>query len=212
MNKFTKALGFNDNKHEYRVNGKVIPSVTELCGPLTYSKYRVDNAVVDQAAFRGSLIHEKTMEFDLGELPGDEMIASDVAPYLMAWKDFCRDYEPEWDYIEIPLACRTFAGTIDRVGWIDSRLVVVDIKTSSAMDRANKIALTMQLFGYTELLHRNSIEASFENSIGVQLKKDGKYSIINSDQVCRKYGFDPVELWLTLEKLNTLTKGERYVE
>ena len=212
MNKYTKGLEFNPDKHEYRVNGVVLPSVTELCGPLTYSKYKVDNAVVEQAAFRGSMVHELTELWDRGDLEQESAIASDVGMYLMAWIQFCHDYTPDWEYIEIPLACRTFAGTIDRVGWIDDRLVVVDIKTSSSMDRANKIALAMQLYGYVDLLYKNGITASFINSMGVQLKKDGTYSVINADKVCQKYGADPVELWMTLEKLNTLTKGERYVE
>ncbi len=212
MNRYTRSLEFNPDKHEYRVNGKVIPSVTELCGPLTYSKYRVDNAVVEQAAYRGTIVHEITALWDRGDLEDEGTLAADVGMYLMGWIKFCHDYSPEWQYIELPLACRTFAGTLDRVGWIDGRLVVVDIKTTASMDRANKVALAMQLFGYWDLLGRNSIEASYYHSFGVQLKKDGNYSIIEADKVVQKYGIDPVELFSSLEKINTLTKGERTAE
>ena len=212
MNKYTKALEFNPNKHEYRVDGKVIPSVTEICGPLTYSKYRVDNAIVDQAAYRGSLIHELTALWDRGDLEEDSTLTADVGLYLMAWIQFCHDYQPKWEYIEIPLACWKFAGTIDRIGWIDDRLVIVDIKTSSSMDRANKIALSMQLFGYWDLCINNDIDASYFNSMGIQLKKDGTYSVIETDKVYQKYGIIPDELFDGLCKLNTLVKGERSCE
>ena len=218
MNKYTKALEFNDDKHEYRVNGKVIPSVTELCGPLTYSKYRVDNAVIEQAAYRGSLIHELTALWDRGDLEEDGVLAPDVGLYLMAWIQFCRDYRPKWEFIELPLACRKFAGTIDRIGEIDGRLVVVDIKTTSSMDRANKVALAIQLFGYNELCHSNGImedngsDVSYWNSLGVQLKKDGTYTVHLVDNIVQKYGIDVVSTFSWLEKINTLTKGERFVE
>ena len=211
MNKYTRSLEFDDKKHEYKINGTVIPSVTELCGPLTYSKYRVDNAIVEQAAYRGSLIHEVTALWDRGDLDEDSTMAADVGLYLMSWIKFCHDYQPRWRLIEVPLACRTFAGTLDRVGVIDDRIVVVDIKTTSSMDRANKIALSMQLFGYVELCDRNGIDASYYNSIGVQLKKDGTYSVIETEKVNQKYGVDPVELFSILEKINILTKGERFI-
>lgn len=212
MNKYTKALEFNPDKHEYRVGGKVIPSVTEICGPLTYSKYKVDNAIVEQAAYRGSLIHELTALWDRGDLEEDSTLTADVGLYLMAWIQFCHDYQPKWQYIELPLACRKYAGTIDRIGEIDGKLVVVDIKTSSSMDRANKIALAMQLFGYWYLCSHNDIRINYEKSLGVQLKKDGTYSVIETEKVCMKYGFSPDELWDSLYDLNILSRGERFVE
>ena len=81
------------------------------------------------------------------------------------------------------------------------------------MDRANKIALCMQLLGYCDLCWQNDMDdISYYHSLGVQLKKDGTYSVIETDNVCQKYGFDPVELWDQLEKMHTLVKGERSVE
>ena len=151
MNKYTKGLEFNQDKHEYNCLGTKLPSVTEICGPLTYSKYRVENAVIDQAAFRGSMIHYLTALYDRGDLEEESAIASDVGMYLIAWIKFCHDYQVKWEYIEIPLATNNFAGTVDRIGMIDGNRVIVDIKTSSAMDRANKIAMCAQLMGYAFL-------------------------------------------------------------
>ena len=212
MNRFTKLLEFDEQKHEYNVLGTKLPSVTEIIGPLTYTKYRVDNAVVEQAAFRGSMIHALTAAYDRGDLDEDGEVAVDVGLYLMAWISFCHDYQPKWEYIEIPMATRTFAGTIDRVGVIDGKRVVVDIKTTSAMDRANKIALVTQLYGYSQLCAENDVQVDYDNSIGVQLKNDGKYSVIRTGAVSQKYQFNPAELWCQLRFLNTLLKGEKNAE
>lgn len=211
MNKYSKVLEFNQDKHEYSCLGTKLPSVTEICGPLTYSKYRVDNAVVEQAAFRGSMIHDLTALWDRGDLEEDT-VAADVAQYLCAWIKFCHDFQPKWEYIEVSLATTNFAGTIDRIGVIDGRRVVVDIKTSSAMDRANKIALCAQLMGYTFLCWDNDIDISYAGSIGVQLRKDGTYAVINTDAVESKYQFNASELWDQLVFLNKLTKGEKKIE
>ena len=212
MNKYTKVLEFDEQKHEYNVLGTKLPSVTEIIGPLTYTKYRVDNAVIEQAAFRGSMIHALTAAYDRGDLDEDGEVAVDVGLYLMAWISFCHDFQPKWEYIEVPMATRTFAGTIDRVGVIDGKRVVVDIKTTSAMDRANKIALVTQLYGYSVLCGDNDIPVDYSSCIGVQLKKDGTYSVISPNKVSQKYQFNPAELWCQLRFLNALLKGEKNAE
>ena len=212
MNSYSKSIEFDEAKHQYKVMGKVVPSVTEMVAPLTYSKYRVDNAVVEQAAYRGSLIHELTALWDRGDLEEDSQMAADVALYLQAWINFCHDYSPKWEYIELPIASGNYAGTIDRIGEIDGKKVVVDIKTTSSMDRANKIALCTQILGYVFLCWENNLNVSFCNSIGVQLKKDGTYSVINADDVETKYQFNSSELWDHLMFINKLTKGDRSIE
>ena len=212
MNKYTKCLEFHSEKHEYDCLGTKLPSVTEICGPLTYTKYKIDNAVIEQAAFRGSMIHDLTALYDRGDLEEESAVASDVGMYLMAWIKFCHDYQVKWEYIEVPLATTTFAGTIDRIGVIDGRRVVVDIKTSSAMDRANKIALCAQLMGYTILCLDNDIDISYVGSMGVQLKKDGTYSVISTNDVEARYQFNALELLDQLVFLNRLTKGEKKIE
>ena len=67
--------------------------------------------------------------------------------YLKAYADFVRDYRPKWDYIEYMIGNAEigFAGTVDRIGKIDGKLVILDIKSSS---KVNKTALTAQLTGY----------------------------------------------------------------
>ena len=139
MNHYTRDLEFDERKHQYSVNGVVIPSVSEIIGPITYTQYSVQQNAVDQAAHRGTKVHALTELYDRGDLEEESTIASDEALYLMAWIKFLHDYQPKWEFIEMPLACRTFAGTIDRIGTIDGQLAIVDIKTTSSMDRVHKI-------------------------------------------------------------------------
>ena len=207
MNKWTKVLEFDEQKHEYNVLGTKLPSVTEIIGPLTYTKYKIDAGVIEQAAHKGAMTHELTAAYDRGDLEDDSSIPADGAMYYKAWKDFCHDYQVEWKYIELPLACASFAGTVDRIGMIDGKLVVVDIKTTSSMDRASKIALVTQLHGYSVLCRENDIPVDFFSAVGVQLKKDGTYTVHEIEKISQKYQFNPSELFNQLKYLNFLLKG-----
>ena len=209
-NSITKRSVFDEPSHTYKVDGIALPSVTEIVAPLTYTKYRVDNAVIDQAAYRGRMVHELTALYDRGDLE-DSTISLDVGMYVMAWIKFCHDYTPQWEYIELGMACSEFAGTVDRIGIIDDTRVIVDIKTSN-IDRAAKIALCAQICGYDKLAFENHICCASVASFGVQLKKDGNYSIIKLADVEEKYGFNSHVLFDELLNLNKLVKGEKKVK
>ena len=207
MNKYTRNTSFDDVKHLYKVCGVVLPSVTELCKPLTVSKYDVQQNVIDAAKYRGTHVHELTALYDMGDLEPDSVMATDDALYFKAWLDFCHDYQPEWLYIETMLSCRTFAGTVDRIGFIDNKLVIVDIKTTSSMDRASKVSLACQLYGYHLLCQANGIDTNYFASFGVQLTKEGTYNVIRMDKVRDKYLFDPAETFEQLQNIYNTARG-----
>ena len=210
MNQFTKRLVFNEENHEYTVDGIKLPSVTEIVSPFTFSKYRVDAAVVNQAAYRGKMIHEVCADYDMGAIDDDAELSPDIALYLKGWKDFCSDYRPEWLMIEQPMASVNFAGTVDRVGMIDGNPCIVDIKTTSSMDRASKIALCCQLAGYTHLTNDNTdYNISLWNCMGVQLTKDGRYNVIFVSRTEGKYDFSSYDLFYKLLDINKTMKGDK---
>lgn len=212
MNSYTKRLIFDEDKHEYSVGEIKIPSVTEIVSPFTFTKYRVDAAIVNQAAWRGTVIHELCADYDLGCISEDEMIQPDIALYLMAWKSFIHDYKPEWYYIEVPLASpQGFAGTIDRIGKIDSKNTVVDIKTTSSMDRASKISLSAQIGGYSILAEENDIPVEYENMMGVQLFKDGTYRVHYAHKIEKDYSFSSYDVFLRMLNFYKLMKGEKKI-
>lgn len=199
---------FDEATHTYTLDGQKIPSVTEILAPITAGKYP-PSGVVQQAAARGTRIHELCALYDMDALP--EEFEGELVPYVQAWADFCRDWSPEWLYIEQPLYAqdtesRYAAGTVDRIGVIDGAHIVVDIKTAQSMDRPAKIALCCQLYGYSWLADNNLIHID-GLGLGVQLMKDGTYRLQWQAEIQKKYGFASCELFWPLRRMHHIVKG-----
>lgn len=208
MNELTKRLEFDEVSHNYTVNGVLLPSVTEIVSPVTYSKYSVANNVVEQAAYRGTMVHQMCADYDLGIIDDEYEVETELAGYLAAWMSFCRDFTPEWEYVECKMAANDCAGTVDRIGIIDGRRVIVDIKTSASMDRAAKVSLCAQIYGYDWLAVLNDIKDTHPaDSMGVQLKKDGTYTVHLVRSIEAKYAFNAAELWQRLKEIQQIAKG-----
>ena len=202
------GLQFEASTHTYTLDGKEIPSVTEICAPLTAGKYP-PAGVVDAAAARGTRVHELCALYDMDALP--EQFEGDLLPYLQAWASFCRDYRPQWEYIEHCMSGELdgdpLAGTADRIGVIDGRRVVVDIKTAQSLDRPAKVALGCQLAGYAILARCNGMDL-FDPGLGVQLLKNGSYRVYEEKKLGEKYGFHSHHVFCALRLLHKITKGK----
>lgn len=201
---------FDETTHTYTLDGVVIPSVTEICAPITCGKYP-PVGVVQQAAARGTRVHELCALYDMDALPDE--IEAGLVGYVKAWAAFCRDYKPVWTHIELPLygvlnTGRPFAGTIDRIGKIDGQTRVVDIKTAASLDRPAKVALCEQITGYEWLADVNDIDVSCGAGMGVQLFADGNYRVHLTAEIARKYDFRSSSLFITLRTLYKITKGK----
>ncbi len=178
--------------------------------PITCGKYP-PVGVVQQAAARGTRVHELCALYDMDALPDE--IEAGLVGYVKAWAAFCRDYKPAWTHIEFPLygeidPGQPFAGTLDRIGEIDGRTRVVDIKTTASLDRPAKVALCTQIGGYEWLSGLNDIDVSYGAGMGVQLFANGNYRVHLTAKIERKYGFGSAELFYSLRKLYKITKGK----
>ena len=201
---------FDEATHTYTLDGVVIPSVTEICAPITCGKYP-PVGVVQQAAARGTRVHELCALYDMDALPDE--IESELVGYVKAWAAFCRDYKPVWKHIELPLygspdTGLPFAGTLDRIGEVDGRTRVVDIKTTASLDRPAKVALCEQITGYEWLADLNKIDVSYGAGMGVQLFADGNYRVHLIAGIAQKYDFRRVTMFFELRKLHKITKGK----
>ena len=201
---------FDETTHTYILDGVVIPSVTEICAPITCGKYP-PVGVVQQAAARGTRVHELCALYDMDALPDE--IEAELVGYVKAWAAFCRDYKPVWTHIELPLygqidPGQPFAGTLDRIGEIDGLTRIVDIKTTASLDRPAKVALCAQITGYEWLVDLNDIDALSGRGMGVQLFADGNYRVHWSDVIEQKYGFGSAALFYSLRKLYKIVKGK----
>ena len=201
---------FDEATHTYTLDGVVIPSVTEICAPITCGKYP-PVGVVQQAAARGTRVHELCALYDMDALPDE--IEAELVGYVKAWAAFCRDYKPVWRHMELPLyrAIDTglpFAGTLDRIGEIDGEMPVVDIKTAASLDRPAKVALCTQIGGYEWLADLNDIDVSYGSGMGVQLFADGNYRVHLTEAIEQKYDFRRATMFRALRKLYKITKGK----
>ena len=183
------TLDFNEENHAYTLDGRPVPSVTEIVGLITSRKYADTNAALLQQAQRhGTAVHELCEMLDCGVEPEELDIEPELVGYVNAYLAFLRDYRPEWEYIEKPVYCLDYAGRIDRVGTIDGQTAIVDIKTTASMDRLSRIALLLQLFLYREAFNF-SVSApgpAVKAMMGVQLKKDGTYTVHDTAKILTK--------------------------
>lgn len=213
MNELTKRMTFDKDTHTYKVDGITLPSVTEICSPITYHKFAVGSALVEQAAIRGTAVHQHCADYDYGLIDDDYEVDVETSLFLKAWADFCHDYQPVWEYIELPLASKDCAGTVDRIGIIDGLRTIVDIKTAQSMDRASKVSVSAQIYGYQYLALCNDIQPIRANEgMAVQLKKDGTYAVYKVKDLERKYEFNASEVWLALKDIQRIAKGGKTIE
>lgn len=166
-------LVFNEDKHQYSVNGLVLPSVTNIMKPLTTELYRsIDEAVLEKAAKRGSSVHYATELFDLY---GAEEIELENRGYLEAYKKFKKDYQVEVIEVEKQLFHPTlyFAGTLDRIVKINGKRVLLDIKTT---EKIHKELVSIQVSAYQEMASKNGIEV--DELAVLKLNKNGTYEFV----------------------------------
>lgn len=197
---------FDENAHTYYIDGVAVPSVTQICSILTAGKYSGGRGVIDAARARGTAVHELCEAYDYGTL---EEVPTELAGYVKAYSDFCRDYRPEWLYIEHQMYSRQlkYAGTCDRVGMIDGKWTVVDLKTTANMDRASKLSLLAQLAAYQELAYTIGEAPDMTNGLGVQLKRDGSYTVHTQYEIMRRYDADGFTLFRHCQQIHYALEG-----
>lgn len=170
-------LTFNEERHEYRLDGEVIPSVTQVLGKL-HDFGMVPADVLEAACQRGTIVHKLCEFHDQRDLDPESI--GDYWRYLDAWIAFCADYKAEWTHIEHKghSARYGFAGTMDRFGRVKGIPHVVDIKTSAQPHRV----WGMQTAAYRQILVEQQVpNAVLARRATVQLRPDGKYTFLPWD-------------------------------
>ena len=159
-------LTFNEEKHEYRLGDKILPSVSEIMKAITTFFYKdVPQMALDIACERGTQVHKAILDFELFD---DYEIEDKYKPYFESYLKFKEDYKPEILHQEKMLTNGEFAGTIDYICKIDNEIWLIDHKTSKDIHE-NLIAV--QEAGYDQLCAYNDIKI---DKFGVlHLRKDG---------------------------------------
>lgn len=170
-------IAFDEDSHTYNVNGEIWPSVTRIISPL-YDFSRIPVSTLETARKRGTEVHRACEIYDIrGDDFREEYVDPEIIGYVMAWKQFSQECDFEASHIEARVhhAKYRYCGTLDRLGTMDGKMALVDIKTTSALSPA----IGVQLAAY-EMAARSCGLLSPKARIrryAVQLDKRGTYKL-----------------------------------
>lgn len=161
------ALTFNDEAHEYRLGGAVIPSVTDVIGTVMPS-WQADDWYKD----RGKAVHLGCQFLDENRLDWSSVDEREIAPRIRAWQRFRDEWPAEVTGIETPLVSLRyrFAGKLDRTFERESKCTIADIKNGIEPQ------VLVQLGGYSLLWSENTEGRRAFQGVAVELREDETYS------------------------------------
>lgn len=162
-------LTFDEERHEYRMLGAVVPSVTQILRPLSDFS-GVAKAVLDAKRDLGQRVHLACQLSDEDDLD-EASVEPDVAPYLAAWRKFRRETGAQVLLNEVQVAepMLLYAGTLDRVLLLNGAKWLVDLKTCIS----TPIAVGPQTAAYQRALG----DASVTHRGALRLRPDGTYRL-----------------------------------
>lgn len=168
------ALEFDAETHTYRVDGRIVPSVTQCLSSLTDLLYgRIPAETLDPAIARGLAVHKATELEDYGVLDWPRL-DPDAWPYVEAWQQFRRESGVEILQIEQRVwhPQYRYAGTFDRlVRMPDGRIAILEIKTAQKAEAW----WHLQTSGYQGAFNYGKpVGEQARRRFSVQLKPDGK--------------------------------------
>lgn len=174
MNLPDLGLRFDEEAHVYYLDHVPLASVTTIMRPMSLMLYDgIPRQTMSVAASRGTRAHEQVSNFVMyGVLEKDD----DTAPYIDAFTDFTKAYNPSLIASEYRVYHKglMYAGTLDLAGYIEpddgTGIDLIDLKTTSSFYR---VMLSTQLGAYKEALESHGIKV--RNLYGLQLLKNGKY-------------------------------------
>ena len=159
---------YDEEKHRYYVDGVEKPSVTEIAKPISAERLNaIQMVMVERARERGRRCHELFEQYLLlGEIDPEE-IETEYFPYVQQFVLWSKAYRPKVLFTEKKLYGDEFCGTADLICVIDGKLIVVDYKVTSAID---KKSLSVQLEGYYRLCNKLGLE--IDECYFLHIKKD----------------------------------------
>ncbi len=159
-----------DDSHTYRVNGIVVPGVTQVLAQVEPFA-GIPPAVLEYAAERGRAVHLATQLWDDYDL--DESVLDPVIkPYLAAWIQFRQDTGFVVSQAELIVYSdrHRFCGMLDRKGLLYGEPCILDIKAVAVISPVT----ALQTAAYAEA-SRTDRRAKSPRRAAVQLRPDGTF-------------------------------------
>ena len=162
-----------DENHIYRVDGLVVPGVSEILstGGLV-DLWGIPPFSLEAAKKLGTAVHFTCQHYDTGRLR-EQTVDMGIRPYLDAYIKFKREHcveviENEKSYYSAKWG---FCGTLDRVFAIKGKIILCDLKTTTTMHPARDV----QSAGY-KLLYQETSGQKINQRWALQLLP-GQYKV-----------------------------------
>jgi hypothetical protein len=149
------GLHFTEETHEYRWNGKVVPSVTTILGKVGIPDFsKIDVTKLEKAMAFGTEVHRNCHLSNMGELHKYE-VDENVMAMVDQWKQIKgslmnKNIKEQWSECQMYSERHGFAGTMDYAFHDGKVLTIVEIKTGITAVQA-----PLQTAAYAELLREN---------------------------------------------------------
>ena len=173
MIKNAEGLEFFETEHQYKFNGRFIPSVSSIIKPISSNIYgEINRAVLQKATDRGTAIHLAIQTYNV---LGSELIDNEFLGYFLAYKKFREEHQ---NLKVVASEIRTvnqiywYAGTADEIYEDENgNYILSDCKTSSKIE---KLILIPQLTAYKEAIQTTQ-DIKINKCFVLHLKNDGNY-------------------------------------
>lgn len=187
---------FDEATHTYTLDGKRIPSVTQIIGTIDPV---VETPEVIEAGIRGTICHDACEYHDRGELD-ESAVDPSYLGHVHGWQKFRAECPFEIHEIELAFAHakHQYAGRIDRVvglGKYGLQRSILDIKTG-----AERAVHRLQLAAYKE---------GYEHMTGNKIKQSGCVYLRENGTYSVKWHNDPNDLYDFLAMLRVARWKER---
>lgn len=166
------GLTFDAEPHEYRYNGRVVPSVTKVLSVLPNKLGFVDADTLEEARLRGIAVHrmvELHCKGELGEVP--EWMQPIYARYLQFEAE--TRFEMIRSEYRVYHAVCDYAGTLDLFGYVHGEAAFIDVKRSFLAGAA----IRMQIAAYHEAYCEQEKVGKSAKRYALKLNENGPYRL-----------------------------------
>lgn len=181
-----ERLTFEEEGHIYKLDGKVIPSVTEIINFM--DEYAgIPKDVMQKAQKRGSMVHLCTHFYD-NETLDYSSVDEKIEPYLAAWIQFraYSGYVPMFSEQKVFSEKFMFAGTFDTLGFVKDELWLIDKKATAKIMPSSDLQTAGYELAIIETMYKEPKKIIRRI---VHLKPNGKCEIKKCDNMNDKNTF-----------------------
>lgn len=125
-------LAFNEERHEYKLNGIILPSVTQVIKSAGLSDFGdVNPDLLKRASNFGKVVH-RIIELKYKGNLDESSVDDSLKGHISQWDEFVHQFNFKSERQETLWHHNMgYAGTIDHIGEIGDKSALVDIKTGT---------------------------------------------------------------------------------